>query len=318
MEKIANKAFKDELEKIATPKWIKMFRKGLLSEKAVAKIIKASPQKRWIKYLGSGGTQHSNLVTHPKFGENGLAVAKTFQIFKRRSNGEVFNAIDNLPEMLKDNAARLKAFEYLKKISKGEGQISHILGKENGVGYFKYIKGNDPYKIVNKKLDRIGDVRKEMERRLALIGKKEPISDALKDALWSKRTLYRDVGKSLEKNQYAIADEVQASAKFDTKTEKILKKFMKKYPQARDFRVGNTIDGKLIDFDPFIPLSGFVPQTGMSKAKDLLWSAASNINKAVMIGGIPSALLYAKWKTVKDKKLKQNEEIVAKNLKLAV
>lgn len=92
-------------------KWVDMFEK--LSKKNQKRILKQKYKERELRPLGSGGERIADLVVHPKYGKS----------VRKISYG------------LTDEAARKKAdMEWkLKKVLRGRGKFTHILGEETYV-----------------------------------------------------------------------------------------------------------------------------------------------------------------------------------------
>ena len=122
------------MNKLATPKYIKLLRAGKLSQKAVsgvAKELHLSPRE--IKLIGSGNESMAHLVTHP---EAGLAVQKSFN-FKNgiltpkgfQKKVEVMQALNDNPSFAKllgtkENRGVLYQ-EYVDAVKNAAGNLSN-------------------------------------------------------------------------------------------------------------------------------------------------------------------------------------------------
>jgi len=133
-----------EFEKRSSTATIRAFRKGLISEKNLEKIVKYTNKIMKVNTLGAGGFQQAELIAHPKYG---LSVMKVpHDKFSRKLN---FNLKDS--ELKKRNDV-FSALKYLKKISKGQKdvQIAQVLGKRGPLHFQEYVRKDISDKILDK------------------------------------------------------------------------------------------------------------------------------------------------------------------------
>ena len=225
------------MNKTASTAAIRAFRKNLLSEGGLKKVVDFTKKITEIKPLGIGGYQRAALVIDPKYGKSVMK-----HLLNKNLSSKTKLDINPIRKDMTNRNREFKALKYLKKISKGKDniQIAQIKGRKGPIFFQEYVKRSDEdISLLNNLLN--ARDKKDFANRFI----------PLKDRKNLTQSFYDDIIK--KENDYLKAGEVfKKRIKFNKETELVIKRFMKKYPHASDMRRGNQVGGKMIDFEPFI------------------------------------------------------------------
>ena len=236
--------FRNELEKIAKPRWAKKFLQ--LSKKDQQRILANLGKEREIKHLGKGGERIADLVVSPV---HGVAVRKIPLMSEADPR--------HIEAVLSAAEKQISMEHRLKQVAKKRGQFAHIVGEDAGRAYYQYVPGRraDTAELAafKKALSDSADADAAFKRsggfrRLRMDPSISPQVATKIEKLHHKREAAR---KKLYEAQLKVQSQVPEGF-LSPETEQVLREMKGAYPGLHDMRKANIVgpNRTIVDLSP--------------------------------------------------------------------